>query len=203
MDSLLWPSDGAGRPPALRAGADAATLPRLPRVGAGLERLGDAALALLLAVISARLAFAVELREARGEQLTVELAFNIGIALGLAVMLMAAWALVVAPVLSLVSMRALRRRWVASRRVAVGRLALLAMVSAAIPLVYVGALHVFAPHAPQEFRDLAWVFAALAAVNPIIVFAASVTVARDRVIRIVIMVLALASLIHLANTLFV
>ena len=204
MDPLLLPSDGPVRLPGLRGIGDPNHVPRLPRLGAGLERLGDGALAMLLAGLSARLAFAVELREARGwsGDPTVERALGLGIGFGLAVFLIGFWVLIVAPMLSLLSMRALRKRWDASRRLPVGRLAFLALASAAIPLAYVGAIELLATSAPQGLRDLAWVIVLLAALNPIIVFAATVTVLRDRVVRIVILLLALASLIHLANTLF-
>jgi len=204
MDPLFLPTDGPGRAPGMRLLGDSHPLPRLPRVGAALERLGHGALAFVLAALSARLAFAVELREARGweGEPSVERALGLGIGLGIGVFLIGFWAIVVAPMLSLLSMRSLRERFAASRRLPVGRLAVLALLSAAIPLAYVGAIELLATTAPQGLRDLAWVIVLLAALNPIIVFAAAVSVLRDRVVRIVVLLLALASLIHLANTLF-
>lgn len=161
--------------------------------GPGLgERLADAALATLLSVLSVRLAFAIAARNE--EWAGTGVAYSAGAGVSAAVIL-GLWLLIVAPMLGGLAYRPLRRRSGARR--AVG-LALVSLLNAALPALYVILTHTVLNGAPEPLRDGAWALLALALVTPAIGVFAGAVLSRKRVTRLIVLLAALASVIHLA-----
>jgi hypothetical protein len=169
-----------------------------------LERLSGGALALLLALVTLRLGAAIVARDAtHGEWLPGardEAALGSAVAAGLVVL--SVWAVLVAPVLAMVTMPRVQRRWEHSRTRAAWRLLLVALASATLPTLYAGYLELYGDALHADVHLAAWFVAGMAFINPLIVFAVGHPRGGGRLVRIVVLLLALASLVHLAYTIF-
>jgi hypothetical protein len=169
-----------------------------------LERLSGGALAFLLALVTLRLGVAVVARDAtHGEWLPGvqdEAALGSAVATGIATL--GLWALVVAPLLAIITMPRLQRRWNQGKPGALGRLLLVAVASAALPALYAGFLEFYGDALHADVHLAAWFVAGMAFLNPLIVFAVGHPRGGGKLVRVVVLVLALASLVHLAYTVF-
>jgi hypothetical protein len=82
------------------------------------------------------------------------------------------------------------------------RLLLLALASAALPVLYAGFLELMGPALHADVHRAAWFVAGMAFLNPLVVFFVGHPRGGGRLVRIVVLLLALASLVHLAYTVF-
>jgi hypothetical protein len=160
------------------------------------ERIGDAALTMIIAVLGLRLAFAFALRadDAARDGVDSQEAAHMSAAVVVAIVMLGFWAVFVAPMFASVLLRPLRA---ARARAQVTGVGVAAVLTAAIPLVYVGLAHSAFGQVPDSVRTAAWGLTALAALTPILVFFAGKALARARLARVVVLLLALASVIHL------
>lgn len=169
-----------------------------------LERLSGGALAFLLALVTLRLGAAIVARDAtHGEWLPGardEAALGSAVATG--IVLLSVWAVLVAPLIAIISMPRVQRRWKEARVGAALRLLLVAISSAALPAIYAGYLELYGDVLHADVHLAAWFVAAMAFLNPLIVFAVGHPRGGGRLVRIVVLLLALASLVHLAYTIF-
>jgi hypothetical protein len=169
-----------------------------------LERLSGGALAFLLALVTLRLGVAVVARDAtHGEWLPGahdEAALGSAVVVG--VTAMGVWALFIAPAHAITFMPRLQRRWREARGGALARLLGVALASAAVPLLYAGLLELYGSALHADVHRAAWFVAGMAFLNPLIVFAVGHPRGGGRLVRVVVLLLALASLVHLAYTVF-
>jgi hypothetical protein len=169
-----------------------------------LERLSGGALALLLAIVTLRLGGAIVARDAtHGEWLPgVRDEAALGTAVYAGIVVLSVWAVVIAPLLAILAMPRLQRRWRVRRAGAAWRLLLVAVASAAVPVLYAAVLELYGDALHSDVHLAAWFVAAMAFANPLIVFAVGHPRGGGRLVRIVVLLLALASLVHLAYTIF-
>jgi hypothetical protein len=195
MDDVVFATD---RPPARGLAARAA------RTSPLVERLSGGALAFLLALVTLRLGAAIVARDAtHGEWLPgVRDEAALGSAVATGIVVLSVWAVLVAPLVAIATMPRLQRRWKEGRAGASWRLLLVCLVSAALPALYAGLLELYGDALHADVHLAAWFVAGMAFLNPLIVFAVGHPRGGGKLVRIVVLLLALASLVHLAYTVF-
>lgn len=160
------------------------------------ERMGDAGLTLIIAVLSLRLMLAVAMRGDGALRVGVEAreAAQMSAAVLVAIVMLGAWAVVIAPAFAALLLQPARS---ASASRQFSAVMLTAALTVAIPLVYVALAHTAFSAVPDSLRTAAWGLTGVAIAMPGAVFVAGKALARAWLARVIVLLIALASVFHL------
>lgn len=170
----------------------ASAVPR-PTLGIG-NRLADAALTLIIGVLALRLALALAVRT-EGVGTDRQTLTHTSAAVVVAVILLGVWAVFLAPTIAGLLLHPLRSAPAATQ---FPRLMFVTALTVVLPLVYAGLVYTLFDGAPESLHRAALALVSIALATPAAVFLAGTYVARVWLAKIIVLLIALASVIHLA-----